>query len=140
MTAWYSATPAVSSSRYEPFAGTEPAGAASATSSSRTSSAASVVNPTASTSAPHSSARLQPEMSYISSTWSLMSAPSASSTLAMPRLGWCMSTTYEPSAYVRAAGRKSLEARVTLTSLAMSWSTRRAAARRRTLRSSAGIT
>src|SRR5690349_22181959 len=96
--AWYSATPLVASSRYEPCAGTEPVGAASETDSSTTPSGPSVVEPTASTSAPQRSARLQAEMSYMSGTRFEMSEPSASSTLAMPRSGWCMSTTYEPAA------------------------------------------
>ncbi|GAB2750833.1 hypothetical protein GCM10027072_54860 [Streptomyces bullii] len=48
---------------------------------------------TGSTVAPHRRPRLQPEMSYITDTLSLMSRPSASSAFAMPRLGWRMSTT-----------------------------------------------
>ncbi len=66
-------------------------------------------------------------MSYIVETLSLMSRPSASSTFARPRLGWCRSTTYEPRAYDRPASRKPWAARVTRTPLASRWPTRRAA-------------
>jgi hypothetical protein len=49
-----------------------------------------------STVAPQSRRWLQPEMSYIWGTRSEMSRPASSMTLARPRFGWCMSTTYEP--------------------------------------------
>lgn len=49
-------------------------------------------------------------MSYITDTLSLMSRPSASITLAMPRFGCRRSTTYEPFAYAFPPSLKSLVA------------------------------
>ena len=76
----------------------------------------------------------------MSGTRSEMSEPSASSTLAMPRRGWCMSTTYEPSAYSTPSAVKALSACDTSTPFAMSWSTRVAASVAERCDSSIGIT
>lgn len=70
-----------------------------------------------STVAPHSSPRLQAELSYIRVKEDEMSSPASSIACASPRLAWCMSTTNEPAGYVAPATENAAGARSTSTSL-----------------------
>lgn len=79
-------------SRSLPGGAVTPPGTSVVTTGSRPTAAGRPPLSTASTVAPHSRPRLQPETSYIWGTRPLMSRPASSRTLAIPRFAWCMST------------------------------------------------